>query len=388
MAPPPPPPARPAPPAYASAAAPPPPSYARAAAPAARPAPAAPPAVPKAKRRRRRPKVLRRVVALFLSLPVLIFLGGFCFAWYKFSQIPRAQVSAALSPASGPGTNYLIVGTDSREGISADDPNAGAFIADKVTGARTDSIMVMHVEGDKQSLLSVPRDLWVKDPASGEMGRVNATFEAGPTNLIKAVQAVGIPVHHYVEINFVSFGKLVDAVGGIDVDFEFPARDLNSGLNIETAGVNPLDGTQALAYVRSRHYEELKGAGAKWVTDPRSDLGRVERQRAFLTALMNKVTDTKNPVKLGNITDAMSVGLKIDDALNLLDALKLAWKLKGFHPTSGSLPVTPRTTSGGAEVLDLKQPDATNLLNQFNNGGLVEPADHSTTTTAPAQKTK
>jgi len=331
--------------------------------------------------------VLRRVLALFLSLPVLVFSLGFAFGWYKFSQIPRAAVSASLSPASGAGTNYLIVGTDSREGIQAGDPNAGAFIAEQVTGARTDSIMVMHVEGDKQSLLSVPRDLWVKDPKTGQMGRINSTFEAGPSNLIKAVQAAGIPVHHYVEINFVSFGKLVDAVGGIDVTFEHPARDGASGLNVEAAGVNHLDGTQALAYVRSRHYEELKNG--TWVTDPRSDLGRVERQRMFLTALMNKVTDTKNPVALGNITDAMSVGLKIDDALNLLDAIRLAWKLKGFHPTSGSLPVTPRTTTGGAEVLDLKQPDATNLIAQFNNGGLPEPdpaPGASTTTAKPATK--
>src|SRR4029077_1306040 len=118
-------------------------------------------------------------------------------------------------------------------------------------------------------------------------------------------------------------------------------------------GVNHLNGTEALAYVRARHYEELKAnpknpAQQQWITDPRSDLGRVERQRAFLTALMHKVTDTRNPVSLSNIASAMSVGLKLDDTMNFLDAIKLAWTLKGFSPTSASLPVTPRTTSGGA----------------------------------------
>jgi LCP family protein required for cell wall assembly len=321
---------------------------------------------------KRRRRWLRRAVIVLVLVPLLLLGSLFAFGWYKFGQIPRAQVASALSPATGAGQNYLIVGTDSREGITEDDPNAGAFIGEKVSGARTDSIMVLRVENGSQTLLSIPRDLWVKDPKSGQMGRINATFEAGPANLIKAVQGIGIPVHHYLEINFVSFGKLVDAVGGIDVTFAEASRDLNSGLKIETGGVNHLDGTQALAYVRSRHFEELKAnpknpAKPIWVTDPTSDLGRVQRQRTFLTALMNKVTDTKNPVQLSNIVGAMSVGMKIDDAMTFLDAIKLAWKLKGFSPQSVSLPVAPRTTSGGAEVLDLKKAEAAPLLQQLSS---------------------
>ncbi len=303
------------------------------------------------------------MLAIFLSLPVLIAGGLFVFGWVKFGEIPRAQVKGAFSPQVGTGTNYLIVGTDSREGIVSGDPNANAFIGEKVSGSRTDSIMILRVADGKQSLLSIPRDLWVKDPKSGQMGRINSTFEASPANLIKAVQNLGIPVHHYLEINFVSFGKLVDSVGGIDVDFPFPARDTNSGLYIDTAGVHHLDGTQALAYVRSRHYAELKNG--KWVEDPLSDLGRIQRQRQFLTALLHVVTDTRNPVDISRIGDALSLGMKLDDALNFLDALKLGWKLKGFSPESVSLPVTPRTTSGGTEVLDVKKPDADAVIQQF-----------------------
>lgn len=319
---------------------------------------------PKPPKAGKKSKRLKRVVLACVLVPLLLFVALFAYGWVKFSQIPRADVASVLSPATGAGTNYLIVGTDSREGIDPNDPNAGAFLGEKVSGSRTDSIMVMRMEGDQQSLLSIPRDLWVKDPKTGQMGRINSTFEAGPANLIKAVQNLGIPVHHYLEINFVSFGKLVDSVGGIDVDFPFPARDQNSGLAIDKAGVNHLDGTQALAYVRARHYEELKNG--KWVTDPQSDLGRVQRQRTFLTSLMNEVTGTRNPISLVHITDAMSVGLKIDNKLNFLDALLLGWKLKGFHPESASLPVTPRTTSGGADVLDLKQPDARGVIAQYN----------------------
>jgi LCP family protein required for cell wall assembly len=230
--------------------------------------------------------------------------------------------------------------------------------------------MVMHIEGGTQSLLSIPRDLWVKDPKTGQLGRINSTFEAGAPNLIRAVQNLGIPVHHYVEINFVSFGKLVDAVGGIDVEFAGQARDLNSGLKIDQGGVNHLDGTQALAYVRSRHYETLQAnpknpAKPIWVEDPLSDLGRVQRQRSFLTALMNQVTGTRNPIQLNSITSAMSVGLKLDNALGYFEAIRLAWSLKSFAPESVTLPVSPRTTSGGAAVLDLKTAEAQPIITRF-----------------------
>jgi len=314
--------------------------------------------------RRRRLKI---AIAALILVPIVLMAGAFAFASVKFSQIPRAQVSKAFTPAIA-GTNYLIVGTDSRAGIKASDPNAGAFLGPGDAGSRTDTIMVLHIENGRQSLLSIPRDLWVKDPSTGKMGRINSTFTAGPANLIKAVEALGIPIQHYAEINFVSFGKLVDSAGGIDVNFAFPSRDTNSGLNIATAGRNHLNGTAALAYVRSRHFEELKNG--KWVADPRSDLGRIDRQRQFLAALTNKVSNTVNPLALANVADATSAGFKIDNALGLLDALKLGWSMRSFHPASASLPVTARTTSGGADVLDLKQPDAKALIDQFNHGSL------------------
>ncbi len=300
-----------------------------------------------------------------MLVPLLLIAGMFTFGWMKFSQIPRVPVASVLSPVTGSATNFLVVGTDSREGINPGDPNAEAFIGGGgATGARTDSIMVLRVDGSEQSLLSIPRDLWVTDPATGQLGRINSTYNAGPANLILAVQNLGIPVHHYVEINFVSFGQLVDAVGGIDVTFEFPSRDTASGLVVDEAGVQHLDGTQALAYVRSRHFEELEND--VWVEDPLSDLGRVARQRAFLSSLLTRVSSTKNPLEISRISDAMAIGLKLDDAMNFLDALRLGWQFRGgFEPTSDTLPVTPRTTSGGAAVLDLNQAEAAPLIDQY-----------------------
>jgi LCP family protein required for cell wall assembly len=308
---------------------------------------------------------LRRLMGPLLSVPVVLGLLLFAFAYYKFEQIPRVPVSSVLSPATGEGTNWLIVGTDSREGITADDPNAGVFIAGgEPTGNRTDSIMVLRVANGTQSLLSIPRDLWVKDPKTGKNGRINGTFNSGPANLISAVQGVGIPVHRYLEINFVGFGKLVDSVGGIDVEFPLPARDNHSGLDVPEAGVQRLDGAQALAFVRSRYYEELKDG--KWMADPLSDLSRVKRQRQFLTALMGKVSDTRNPFALFGIMGAMTGGLRLDDDLNLLGAFGLARELRGFAPESVTLP-TVDATRGGAKVLDLDKAKAPPVIEQFSS---------------------
>jgi LCP family protein required for cell wall assembly len=302
-------------------------------------------------------------VAIVAAFGVLVA-GLFFFGWWQFGRIDRVDVGNVLSPGGGKGTNYLIVGSDSRQGIDQDSPNSGAFLGETVSGERTDTIMVLRVEDSKSYLLSIPRDLWVENPATGEMGRINATYQSGPAALIQAVQSLGIPVQHYMEINFVSFAKLVDAVGGITVDFPYPARDTHSGLDVPVAGSTDLDGTQALAYVRSRYYEQL--IDGSWEVDGTADLGRVMRQRAFLQSLMGKVTDTKNPLTLMSVATAMSGGMRIDDELTYFDALGLAWHLRGgFNPESVTLPVTP-TTRGGAAVLDLKTTEAQPLVQQFS----------------------
>ena len=144
-------------------------------------------------------------------------------------------------------------------------------------------------------MLSLNRDLWVANPATGENGRLNATYHAGPANLIQAVtENFGIPINHYIEIDFVSFGGLVDAFGGIDIYFEHPAFDLASGLDVKQAGLVHLDGDQSLAFVRSRHYAEV--IDGEVVLDLTSDLGRVQRQQVFLRAIMKKAGAKPQPV--------------------------------------------------------------------------------------------
>lgn len=272
---------------------------------------------------------------------VVLLVGGlFAFGWWEFSKIDKVDVGRVLSPQTGAGTNYLVVGTDTREGISKDDPNAGAFLAGPAEGSRTDTIMLLRVESGKSTLVSIPRDLWVKNPRTGQFGRINSVFQDGPTELIRAVQNLGIPVHHYLEINFVSFAGLVDAVGGIDVDFPNPTRDRNSGLDIPTAGSHHLDGVQGLAYVRSRHYEQL--VDGKWQEDPTADLGRVQRQRVFLSTLVGRIGSTRNPVTLVRLASSLSAGVRIDNTLTYFDALGLVWRFRSFNPETRTLPVVDR----------------------------------------------
>ncbi len=300
---------------------------------------------------------LRTVIVVCLTLALLLPVSAFLFGWWQFSRLPTVNVASVLSPRGArQGTNYLIVGIDSRAGISANDPNAGAFLSGEVSGARTDTIMVLHVDGEATEIASIPRDLWVTDPATEQKGRINATFANGPSNLIKAVEGIGIPVDHYLEINFVSFGNLVDSVDGITIDIPFPAKDDHSGLSIPKAGRTHLNGTQALAYVRSRYYEEF--VDGKWQVDGTADIGRTERQRTFLSALMHKIAGERNPYRLLQLPRSLGSGLKRDTTFGYLDAVDFAWTMKDASLDPVAIPVTPRRTSGGADVLELQPSSA------------------------------
>ncbi|MCX7621944.1 MAG: hypothetical protein N2037_14025, partial [Acidimicrobiales bacterium] len=131
---------------------------------------------------RRRMRRLAKVASAFLALIVVGVVGLVLFGWWEFSRIDKVNVGSVLSPPSGAGTNFLIVGTDSREGIEKRDPNAEAFLGGGFSAdgpARTDTIMVLRIEGAKKMLLSIPRDLWVKDPKTNQMGRINAVYQSG-----------------------------------------------------------------------------------------------------------------------------------------------------------------------------------------------------------------
>ncbi|MGI8662042.1 MAG: LCP family protein [Acidimicrobiales bacterium] len=294
-----------------------------------------------------RPKLRRLVLLLPILIPLLIIVllaAGLWYANAKFNELHRVPVAAALD-GGGSGTNILLVGSDSRDlqGIPAD--AAGIFGAGAPTGERSDTLMVLRLDGSGAHTLSIPRDLIVTVAESAKRDRVNAAYNTdlggGPLRLIETVkQNLHIPINRYMEVDFATFSGVVDSVGGIDIDFPHPAFDDNSGLNVTEAGTAHLGGEQALAYVRSRHYTEVLDNGTKR-EDPTADLGRVKRQQEFLTAVFAKIGGSRNPITLLRVGGEVVKGLRVDDALGFIDAVRLGWDLKGLHPESVELPVAP-----------------------------------------------
>ncbi|MFT7473116.1 MAG: LCP family protein required for cell wall assembly [Verrucomicrobiales bacterium] len=311
-------------------------------------------------RRRRWPLVS---FTLFALLAVAILVPLFM-ARRVFNSVERVQVAQVLTPSLPEGTNILLVGTDSRAGIDASTANAGAIIgaAEAITGERTDTIMILRLHEDGTSkFLSLPRDLWL--PINGGAPqRINTAFRQGPEAIINTVQGeLGVPISHYVQVDLAGFIDLVDAVGGVDITIPYPAFDQESGLNLPTAGRVTLDSTQALAYVRSRFFYELRD-GVR-VTDPTSDLGRVQRQQEFMRALMAKLSTQRDPRVLNDMGAAMASAIAMDDATSLTQALGIVNSLRGAAPESVVLPTFPDSI-GGNSVL-LLTPEAPEILAQF-----------------------
>lgn len=302
---------------------------------------------------------------LYLYLPLLIVLVALLagvWGWRKVEGLGRVDVGDALVPADGDAINYLIVGSDTRDGVDADRSDVGVIGTD-VAGERADTIIVLRAEGDRSQMMSIPRDLWVTNPATGNNGRINGTYNQGAENLVDAVSSnLGIPVNRYMEVDFVSFGSMVDALGGIEIDFPYPVVDVKSGLAIGEAGPQVLDGTQALAYVRSRTYTENVDGTPR--VDPTGDLGRQQRQQDFIRSLMGEVGATRNPWTLVKVGNAASEGVRVDQDFGVGDAWTLMRKVAGTSPETVVLP-TDGANIGGASVLLLRDAEAIPVLEGF-----------------------
>ena len=266
--------------------------------------------------------------------------------------------------ASGGGTNYLIVGTDSREGVATDVENAEVIFGEGIGGQRTDTIAVLHLGEGGARLLAIPRDLYVPIDG-GAQQRINSAFHAGgPPALVRTVRdALAIPIDHYLEVDFAGFLGLVDALGGVTIDFEHPARDPKSGLDVPQAGPVELDAAEALAYVRSRSYIEI--VDGREVRDGTADLGRVQRQQKFMAAIFDELGSTLNPFTLLRILDGVSGNIRVDDGMSFGDAMGLGLDLRGLSPEVATVPTSPTTTSSGAAVLLLRAGEAEAVLADF-----------------------
>ncbi len=191
---------------------------------------------------RPQPDYRRRRMVLGGGVITLALLVGALgtWAWGRYGNVDRVDVDLAAVSKEGP-SNYLVVGSDTRDGIGADEAGAGAFLdtGEDQTGHRSDTLMVVRIDPSKRaaSVLSVPRDLWVQ--IDGEGHRINAAYNDGPQAVIDAVEAnLGVPINHYVEVDFIAFQRLVEAVGGVPIYASSPVRDTNSGLTSSRRGAS------------------------------------------------------------------------------------------------------------------------------------------------------
>jgi LCP family protein required for cell wall assembly len=351
-------------PARPQAAPPPKPASRPAGRPTSAPRTTRPATAPGKKGRRRRPKLRRVLLLTGLLLPLLLLaaaVGGYLYAKSVYDRIEKIPLANVLS-ADGGGTNYLIVGSDTRDVEDLVDAGLDpAGFADG-GGQRSDTMLLLRFEDGKAKMMSIPRDLYVPIAETGGSQKINAAYNGGPSRLVQTVQqSLGVPVHQYLEVDFVSFAKLVDALGGVTIDFEHPAFDRGSGLDIQETGPLELDGPQALSYVRSRHYvEQIDG---EEVPDATGDLGRVLRQQAFLRAVFSELGSTKNPLTLARAAGDAAGGLRIDDTLGFWEAVRFAWRLRSLDPSPVELPTRLGSNEAGS-VLFLED-GAQTALDEF-----------------------
>lgn len=314
-----------------------------------------------ARPRRRRYSRGQRLFLWLLAILVIAAAGLLALTVLADSRMGDAGPVPSLAEGEG---IYLIVGSDNRENLP-DDLDQGNF--GDFGGARADVIILAQVVDGRRQLLSIPRDLRVEIPGQG-VNKVNAAYAfGGPDLLVETVAiATGIRPNHYLEVEFGGFAGIVDALGGIELDFPFPARDAKSGLNVEAAGTQTVDGATALAYARSRSYEEFQDG--VWVAQPGGDIARAARQREVLTEIMGKVSSPSGLIRSPLVVSAVGSHLTADSDLSLFTLAQTGWAMRSAAETdSVTLPVVG-AEEGGVAYLVRDEPAASEVLGAFAAG--------------------
>ncbi|WP_404384277.1 LCP family protein [Knoellia locipacati] len=268
-----------------------------------------------------RPRRRRR---WWLVLPVLLvaWLAFLVFspfhAWSTVSRVEDAP--AGDRPAETPGNTYLLVGSDSRDDLTpAQRKELGTGSAE---GRRTDSIMLVHTPsgGGKSVIISIPRDSFVPIPDHGS-NKINAAYSiGGPQLLVRTLEQVtGLRIDGYLEIGFGGFASVVNSLGGVDICVPFDMDDPKAHINLKK-GCQLLDGKNALGFVRARY------------SDPRGDIGRADRQRQFLAAIMKGAATPAtvlNPFRYWSFTHTAAEAVGVGEDTSMKDAANILLAMRG-----------------------------------------------------------
>lgn len=313
----------------------------------------------------------RPLLAVVAVAAVAALLVGAAWAWWTFAGpdrfdeltlarpgddvVVRPPASDGSADGPGPSTSpgpsespdplswpddtrtFLLFSVGSRGMTAAEAQRLGINdLAVRGQDGLTDVLMLLLVSESAQAaqLVSVPRDTWVS--ARGQ--KINATFNTdGAAALVDDVeQLLHVPVHHLVQVSFVGFARVVDAVGPVRVAVDRPLRDHESGLLLDAAGCWALDGPAALAFVRSRHTQTL--SEGRWVSDrSASDFGRIGRQQQLLSALWDQVRGPQLPLRVPALLSVVSDEVVVDDGMGVGQLRSLASGLSAL--SSGQVPM-------------------------------------------------
>jgi LCP family protein required for cell wall assembly len=247
----------------------------------------------------------------------------------------QEQVEVAPQPVNEP-MNVLVLGSDSRENLTTEQQTEFGD-TDTVPGRRADTIMLLHLdeEREKAVLVHFPRDLRVEDP-EGKAVKINSIYSLGPDAMVKTVsEFVGMPIHHYLEVDFNGFNEIADSVGGVQVFFERPVKDKDSGLD-QPRGCVTIEGEQALAFVRARKIDD--------------DFGRIQRQQLFMKLMVDKIATpgvVLRPDRVLSLVNVFSSAVKYDAELSLGDIKTIGLRLRSFNSGNLDMRVVP---SAGARL--------------------------------------
>ncbi|MGP3984106.1 LCP family protein [Streptomyces sp. KR80] len=306
-------------------------------------------------------------IALTLIVVLLVVLIGTYF-WADSKLRREVDLSKVDErPETGEGTTYLIVGSDSRDGLTAEDKKS--LHTGSAAGKRTDSMIILHVGSNGNTMVSLPRDSWVTIPSfhGSESGKafparggnkLNAAYSIdGAPLLVRTVEFnTGLHIDHYAEIGFGGFAKIVDAVGGVEMNIPRDIKDKDSGADFKK-GTQTLNGEQALAFVRNR-----KEAG--------SDLERTKNQQKFLSALASQTANpgtVLNPFKLYPTMGAGLDTLVVDKEMSLFDLAEMFWAMKGVTGGEGKSMNMPIAGPAPAGSLKWDMTRVKQLVQQLKN---------------------
>jgi LCP family protein required for cell wall assembly len=304
-----------------------------------------------------------RRIALIAGTVVVVLLAAVTASYFWLDSKLNRSVTLPASSAASAGQNWLIVGSDTRQGLT-DQQIRSLHVGFDFGTANSDSLMLLHMGTGRPVLISIPRDSYVLIPGYG-YNKINAALGfGGPALLVKTVENVtGLRIDHYLGIGFGGLVSVVNEVGGVTICLPAPLHDTDSGVNLK-AGCQTLSGNQALAFVRDRH------------SFADEDLQRMQDQRAFLKALLDKATSPGvylNPFTALPFGSTAASTISVDQGTHLYNLVKAALALR--DPLTGTVPIAdanyPTANAGDAVLWNRTQ--ALALFNALKNGQTVPP---------------